>query len=420
MKILFVVPYSPTLIRVRPHNLLKQLTSHGHAVTLATLWETESERNVLKEFENCGIRVISSKLTKPRVIWNSLSALPTRTPLQARYCFQPQFVRQLQIATRDRNSLFDVAHVEHLRGALYGLLLESNLHAPIVWDSVDCISLLFERAARTSTSTFGRFVTQLELNRTRRYEAWLMHQFPRVLATSQEDARALDQLGSNFQDSKLQTSRAKYSGRSSLTAVQVVPNGVDLEYFTPTKGPRPPDTLVFTGKLSYHANVTAALHLINNIMPLIWKDRPRVCVKIVGHHPTRQIRELVARHQPRVTLAATVPDIRPYLQSATVATAPMQYGAGIQNKVLEAMACATPVVATPQAASALKSVNGEHLFLADGTNAFADRILTLLTDADLRQRIGSGGRAFVEQHHNWGTITQQLESVYREAIDSKQ
>lgn len=411
MNILFVVPYAPTLIRTRPHNLLWHLTRHGHVVTLATLWENQSERDVLKEFEAWGIKIICSQLSKPRVVWNSLRTLATKSPIQGRYCFQPQFARKLQVAATNQGSLFDVIHIEHLRGALYGLYLKSDLQPPIVWDSVDCISLLFERAAKYSASPFGRFVTQFELERTRRYEAWLVHQFSRVLATSPEDAHALDELGSRFNNSR--SSGREHAGLK----VQVVPNGVDLEYFAPIERPRAPDTLVFTGKLSYHANVTAVLHLVNDIMPLIWKDRPRVRVQIVGHHPTRQIRELVTRHAPSVTLSTSVPDIRPYLRSATVAVAPMQYGAGIQNKVLEAMACATPVVASPPAVSALNAVDGEHLQIADSPRAFADRVLGLLSDNDLRERIGRGGRGYVERHHDWDDITRQLESIYRDAIE---
>ena len=423
MRILFLVPYTPTLIRTRPYNLLRGLARRGNAVTLATLWENEQERAALAQLERGGIRVISARLTKTRVLWNMLSALPTNTPLQAVYCWQPELVKLLISNHQSLNSNYDVVHVEHLRGARYGLQLNSSLATrysppPIVWDSVDCISYLFEQAAHNSRSLFGRFATRFELARTRQYEAMLVNRFDRVLVTSPVDAAALIQLAD---EQGRDTQTRKHGDRETdilsplrpRSLVTVLPNGVDVEYFAPSDALRDPDTIVFTGKMSYHANVTAALHLVNDIMPLIWKERPNVRVNIVGHKPPTQVLKLATRHSPFVTVFDSVPDLRPYLQGAAVAVAPIQYGAGIQNKVLEAMACATPVVATPQAISAIRVVGGEQLLIGDGVRAFARQTLRLLGSAKLQRQIGTAGRQFVEQNHVWGRIVEHLEEIYQ-------
>ena len=425
MHILFLVPYTPTLIRTRSYNLLRGLARHGHAVTLATLWENEQDRAALEQFENDGIRVLSARLTKARAFWNMLRALPTGAPLQSVYCWKPELMRNLQFAIchpeliEGRNLQFDLIHVEHLRGARYGLFLQSAIRnsqfaIPVVWDSVDCISHLFEQAARTSHSPFERFITRFELARTRHYEALLVNKFNRVLVTSPVDAVALTELASRF------TFHAPHSTPSvtrHLSPVTVLPNGVDLEYFAPSTTPHDPYTIVFTGKMSYHANVTAALHLVNDIMPLVWRARPDVRVNIVGYKPPTRIRALATRHSPLVTVFDSVPDLRPYLQRAAVAVAPIPYGAGIQNKVLEAMACATPVIATPQAVSALQAVDGEQLLVGADATAFARQVLRLLDDVELRQRIGAGGRRFVEQNHDWNKIVERLEDIYHETVN---
>jgi glycosyltransferase involved in cell wall biosynthesis len=91
---------------------------------------------------------------------------------------------------------------------------------------------------------------------------------------------------------------------------------------------------------------------------------------------------------------------------------PVSYGAGIQNKVLEAMACGTPVVASPQAVSALQATDGKHLLVAEGSTAFAQAVLRLLDAPDLRAWLGQAGRQYVEGHHNWDRIAGQLEEVY--------
>jgi glycosyltransferase involved in cell wall biosynthesis len=109
---------------------------------------------------------------------------------------------------------------------------------------------------------------------------------------------------------------------------------VDLEFFRPQVVPRDPATLIFTGKMSYHANLAAALDLIRDIMPRIWAHRPEVRVQIVGRNPPAWLRR--AARDPRVEIVGTVPDLRPYLARATLAVCPLRYAVGIQNKVLEA------------------------------------------------------------------------------------
>ncbi len=279
---------------------------------------------------------------------------------------------------------------------------------------MDCISYLFEQAAQESRSAFGRLVTRLELGRTRRYEGWLVGQFDSVLVTSETDRQALEILHA----SRFTQHASRFT--SYTPPITVLPNGVDLAYFTPTDEPREPDTLIFSGKMSYHANVTAALYLVHDIMPHVWAQRPDVKVWIVGKDPPREITNLKTSHQPSaishqpIAVTGTVPDIRPYLRRATAAVVPTPYGAGIQNKVLEAMACGTPVVASPQAVSALQVVQGQDLLVRREPREFARDILRLLEDRDLASRLGAAGRHYVEENHNWDVVTGELEKIYQE------
>lgn len=164
--------------------------------------------------------------------------------------------------------------------------------------------------------------------------------------------------------------------------------------------------------MSYHANVTAALHLVTDIMPLIWAERPAVRVYIVGKDPARAIKRLADRHPQKVCVTGTVPDIRPYLARAAVAICPIEYGAGIQNKVLEAMAMGTPVVASPQAVGALEARDQKDLLVADRPASFAQAVLRLLEDAECQREIGKAGRKYVERFHDWNDMVVRLEAVY--------
>jgi glycosyltransferase involved in cell wall biosynthesis len=197
--------------------------------------------------------------------------------------------------------------------------------------------------------------------------------------------------------------------------VTILPNGVDLDYFVPhTPARKEPATLVISGKMSYHANVTMTLYLVQTIMPLIWAKRPEVKLWIVGKDPTHEIQALTANSS--ITVTGTVSDIRPYLQQATVAVAPLTYGVGIQNKILEALSCGIPVVTTPQAVSALSVVPGREVMVAQDPGVFAEQVLQLLADPQQQQRIGQAGRLYVEEHHRWENIAAQLEGAYHELI----
>jgi hypothetical protein len=125
MNILFIVPYVPNLIRVRPYNLIRHLAARGHEVTVLTLWSTEGERADAEALKQHCHRVVALPLTRWRPLWNCLRALPTPVPLQAAYCWQPALAHSIQHAIR--NTQYDVIHVEHLRGARYGL----NIQYPI-------------------------------------------------------------------------------------------------------------------------------------------------------------------------------------------------------------------------------------------------------------------------------------------------
>jgi glycosyltransferase involved in cell wall biosynthesis len=301
---------------------------------------------------------------------------------------------------------YDVIHVEHLRGAVYGLALRqsqagtSSRPTPILWDSVDCISLLFGQAAKTSRSLFGRWVSRFELARTRRYEGTVATQFDAVTATSATDLDALQRLAAEFGRGKL------------MPPAQVLPNGVDLDYFKPNFGPRQPSTIVLTGKMSYHANVTAAIHLLDDIMPLVWAELPECRVVIAGSAPPRPVQALAETQRGRVSVTGFVADLRPYLQQAAVAVAPIAYGAGIQNKVLEALASAAPMIASPQAVSALSVRPGVELIVAGTPAAFAQAIVRLLREPELGQRLGAAGYRYVNQNHHWPAIAGQLEASY--------
>lgn len=405
MKILFVVPYVPSLIRVRPYNLIKYLSKRGHRITLLTLWTSESEKKQLADLNNYCEHIYSFKLSKANSYWNCLKAIPSGLPLQSVYCWNKAMDDQLNSLIKNNmfENRFDVVHVEHLRGAKYGISIHkiagNSTNIPVVWDSVDSISHLFRQAARQNTSRMKRLLTNFELDRTEKFEEYLVSRFEKVLVTSQIDKEAFLSLNGNVK----------------FDNIEILKNGVDLEYFRFVEGlERDPETLVVSGKLSYHANESMVIYLVEEILPRVWEKRPEVKLWIVGKDPTPKI--ISYGSNPNITITGTVSDIRPYLRKATIAVAPITYGAGIQNKVLEAAACSTPVIATSKAASALDILPGEEILLADNTEDYAELIIKLLADKAQQAALGSAGRKYVEKNHSWDQIAEQLEYLYIETI----
>ncbi|RME76671.1 MAG: glycosyltransferase, partial [Chloroflexi bacterium] len=391
MKILFITPYIPSLIRVRPYNFIKYLSRRGHQITLLALVPPGESTDSLTELRQWCRQVQTVPLPRWRTLWNGLRALPGSTPLQAAYSRSPE------MATLVRQTLaadtFDVVHVEHLRGAEL-----APTSAPVVFDSVDSITLLFELVRQAGPTRRSRLLAALDLARTRRYEGRLLARFPRVLVTSPRDKARLAELAPPDADTE---------------RIVVLPNGVDLAYFAPADTPRQPATVVFTGKMSYHANIAAALDLAHRVMPLVWQTFPQARLVLAGKDPPPELLGLSA--EARITVTGSVPDLRPYLAQATVAVTPIRYGVGIQNKVLEAMAMAAPVVSTPQAVSALQVEPGREVLVGESPQALAEAIVALLSNADLQRRVGQAGRRFVERHHDWDAIAARLETVYEAA-----
>jgi glycosyltransferase involved in cell wall biosynthesis len=152
-------------------------------------------------------------------------------------------------------------------------------------------------------------------------------------------------------------------------------------------------------------------------MPRVWQREPRTRLAIVGADPPAALRKAVAPAADRITITDYVDDIRPHLNRARIAVAPLPYGVGIQNKVLEAMATATPVVASPTACFALPVSDGEEVLVGDGAGPFADRVLELLASPELCDRIGRAGRRYVEKNHSWQEATGRLETLYQQEVE---
>jgi sugar transferase (PEP-CTERM/EpsH1 system associated) len=196
-----------------------------------------------------------------------------------------------------------------------------------------------------------------------------------------------------------------------------IENGVDSEYFSPAhrfESPYAADEhpIVFTGAMDYWPNVDAVVWFARDVLPRIRQHDARARFHIVGMNPDRAVRAL--EHDAAVNITGRVDDVRPYLRHAHAAIAPLRVARGIQNKVLEAMAMARPVVVTAAAARALSVRPGVELEVADDAAAFAAKVLAVM-DPDVGESMGRRGRERVLADYAWPSRFARLDELLAHA-----
>ena len=253
----------------------------------------------------------------------------------------------------------------------------------------------------------------LSLNARRRMERshgplrWVLNYEQRTLQRTEQQALALFDA----------TTVIAPADRDAISpSVQVVPNGVDTDYFNTAAFSHshtdalmhPQYSILFTGNMSYAPNVDAACWLVKEIMPLVWKRIPYgVNVLIAGADPKPAVKALAG---PRVTVGGRMDDIRAAYASARIFVAPMRIGSGMQNKLLEAMSMGLPCVTTTMAATPLGTTPWKHLLVGDSAEEIADCIVKL-TIEETHDAIADGGRRFVYEHSSWPAAIIPLEKA---------
>lgn len=396
MRILFVTPYLPSLMRVRPFNFIKRL-SVRHEITLVSLTQgDESEADSLRELAKRCAEIHTVKLSKVGSLASCLRRLPSSMPLQVAYTDMPVGRDLVTRLAGDRS--FDLIHVEHIRGAH---LANRVRHIPKVYDAVDCMTRLLKFRLSHEKSVLHRAISVQELLKMKAYEPKVACSFDNVIITSRRDQKALEAL------MKL------HANGNGPSPVSVVPNGVDSDYFRPSSNGASSD-IVFCGRMSYFANSSAASRFYHEAFPNIKRVCPDARLKIVGSDPPDSIRRLA--QDPSVEVTGYVPDVRPYLASAGVVVCPLVVGVGVQNNVLEAMAMGKAVVATSVACKGIPElVDGQHLLQADDPIRMAGSVIILLGNPLYAQSLGEHARRLVEDKYSWKAAVEQLEAVHMQA-----
>lgn len=392
MRILYVtndLPWPLTSGYLRHYHFIRALSAR-HAVTLLSLVREGHGRGDVDALRSITerIAVVPATLGRPSVTGRARSRL-----------------RALRAGGDEAAIRLGEAGAELAAAGRFDVLLVSGKRTfpvlrrlpplPLVADLCDATSSRIRLQIRHAPPARWPILA-LEYAEVRRVERALLGRAAHVLFASVRDREAL--LGP-----------AGSPARSA--GVSVIPNGVDLEFWRRRRRRLGRDEIVLTGAMDYPPNTDAALGLIETVLPLVRREIPTAGLSIVGRDPTPTL--VAAGRRPGVRVTGYVDDVRPYLEGASVFAVPLRFGAGIQNKVLEAMAMEVPVVASPLAADGLRAADGERppIDVASTPEETAQRIVERLRRAGHGEEAGPALRSYVAEHFDWTRNAGRLERI---------
>lgn len=387
MKILYLslrFPYPPfSGDKIRTYNVIKHL-SRRHSISFVSFAQSPDDSKNIDKLRDFCEYVETVKFNKTMAYSNCILHSFSEKPFQVAYWHSNDM--QGCIDKLMKKDGFDLVHVQFFRMAQY--IIKYN-DKPKLLDSGDSFWLNLSRRSKLDRSIVWPLL-KLEASKVKLYETQIARWFDHVTMVSSTD---MDCLLSH--DSEL--------------SVSVIPMGVDLDYYQ-SGSSEYGINLLFTGTIRYFPNKDAVLYFYNEIFPLVKKVIPEVKFYVVGNQPPKNVIKLASSGDVIVT--GRVEDVRPYFDKSAVFVCPLRSGSGMQAKILEAMAMGVPVVTTSLGFEALDAVAGRDILVADDPKRFAEEVIRLVKDRDLRQYIAQNARKLVEEKYDWSSIVERLDAVY--------
>jgi len=277
--------------------------------------------------------------------------------------------------------------------------LPRQLPCPSVLFTHNVESEIWRRHTETHKDPLRRGLYAQQYRRMLRFEARALTRFDGVLAVSTTDRETFGRL---------------YP--ATKRPIDVIPTGVDTEYFSPAPPRSATPSIVFVGSMDWLPNEDAMQFFCYEVLPAIRVAMPGAHVSIVGRMPTAAVQRLAL--EPSVTVTGRVDDVRPYLRDASVVVVPLRIGGGTRLKIFEAMAMGKAVVSTTIGAEGLDVTPGEHLMIADDPESFAQRVVELVRDPARREAVGAAARALVVQRDDWSVAATVMDAALADVARS--
>jgi glycosyltransferase involved in cell wall biosynthesis len=323
-----------------------------------------------------------------------LRGLAGPIPLTVLNCWSRRMVSELMEAFRFRR--FDSVQLEGVHLMEYLPVIRKALGSPAIvvdWHNIE--SELMWRYAGTSVNRLRKLAAKRTAKLIERAEDRLLGTVAVHTVTSERE-------------------RQKLLARRPGASVQVIPNGVDTEYYAGlqalrrTSLGRVKPSILFVGSMDYHANIDAVTWFSRTVWPEIARTHPDLEFMIVGRHPVLEVRSLTS---DRIRVTGTVEDVRPFYASAVAAIVPIRSGGGTRLKILEAMAAGVPVVSTRLGAEGIDVAHNADILLADSGPDIATAISRIVSSPETRNMLSAAGRVLAARY-DWSVIGEKLYRIH--------
>ena len=379
------LPYPPDRgDRLRAFHFIEHLAQE-HELDLVSFIADDSEREHIGALRAHAQRIELVRQSPRRSALTTAVNLWRPDPMQVSYYRSREMAHVVERRLADDR--YDAAYVHLFRMAPY-VVKVPNLYRII--DLTDVISREIVRSL-PYRGQLWRAIYTVERPRIERFERYVANNFEESWLISQADQQAL-------------------LADCPQANIHVVPNGVDMEMLRPLSTRPSSNNLIFVGHMGVFHNVDAVTYLAQEIFPLVQQTIPDCTLTIVGASPAPEVHQL-AKQNPAITVTGFVSDLNASLNQAAVFVAPLRFAAGVQNKVLEAMAVGRPVVTTSIVNNGLKAVPGKEIMVADTAVDIAQQTTQLLLNREQSLMMGQAAREFVGRNFSWDLAVKRVRVI---------
>jgi sugar transferase (PEP-CTERM/EpsH1 system associated) len=394
------VPYPPQGGNLqRSYNLLKAVAERNRVFLLAFNQKFFSptpeavRKNVAKLKEHCTyVQVFNIPCERSLLAWFWLLFLNlfSARPYSVKKFWSPDMREALKKVVWHHQ--IDLVHFDTIALAPYAKYVKGSTK---ILNHQNVESILLMRRAQVEKNPLKKLYLYFQARKLRRYECETVERFKSNLAVSQVDKKEI-------------------KNNSPKAKVEIIPNGVDIEYFHVSESPIRKDNLIFAGGMNWFPNRDAIIFFLEEIWPLVKKVIPDLSLTLIGHQPPGEAISL--SKEEKIEVLGFIDDVRPYVAQATAYIVPIRVGGGTRLKILDAWACGKAVISTSIGCEGLEVTPGRNILIGDSPGQFAEQVIKVCADGNLRRSLGKEGRKLVEEKYSWKMIGEDLNRIYENLI----
>ncbi|MFK8006805.1 MAG: glycosyltransferase [Saprospiraceae bacterium] len=358
-----------------------------HEITLLSLADEPVSDNSLQHIQSFCKTVYLFPINKNNARWSAIKSLLGKTPLEVSYFYNQKIKQKFEKIIHQIQP--DHIFCQLIRMSEY----VRHLPFPKTLDYMDAFSIGMQRRAENSNPIL-KAIFQRDSTQIADYESFIYQKFNNHIIISEQDKQHLSFLEKD--------------------KIHVLPNGVNTHFFAPIPEIEKKYDIAFVGNMGYYPNVQAALFLAKKIFPKLQIKFPKIKLLIAGARPTQEVKNLASEN---IKVTGWVEDIRTAYASANIFVAPIFYGRGQQNKILEAMSMGIPCITSDQVNKAIGAKNGTSILIANDEKSCQEQISLLLNNKQLQQKLSANGLNWIRSNFSWEKYGKQLEDLIVRTLD---